>query len=165
MGFFDTKHKKHWMDKLPRRVSSAALILENSTQQALIVKANYKPYWTFPGGVIDPGETPKEAAIRETLEEVGIRVDIDAAEFVAVVNRKSNVAETYQFIFKAPLDMGTLDSLVLQATEIDEYALVTKDQVLSDDRHYGKVIQHWASGRTGYIEQTFGGKLSEPPRE
>jgi len=165
VGFFHTKAKTHWMDKLPRRVSSAALILENSAQQVLIVKANYKPYWTFPGGIIDPGETPKEAAVRETLEEVGIRVDIDAVEFVAVVSRKSNVAETYQFIFKAPLDMGTLDTLVLQATEIDEYALVTKDQALSDDRHYGKVILHWAKGRTGYIEQTFGGKLDEPPRE
>jgi len=44
----------------------------------------------------------------------------------------------------------------LQASEIEAYALVTKDQVLSGDRTYGKVLQHWARGTTGYIEQTFG---------
>ena len=30
--------------------------------------------WTFPGGYVDLGETPEQAAIRETIEEVGIRV-------------------------------------------------------------------------------------------
>lgn len=157
MGIFKAKRKpQKWMDKLPRRISSSAMILENSVGQVLIVKANYKPYWTFPGGIIDPGETPKEGAIRETFEEVGIRVDPRAVEFVAVVSRKSTYAETYQFIFKAPLHMGTLKNIVLQASEIDEYQFVTKEQVATNDRKYGKVIQHWMNGTTGYIEQTFG---------
>jgi len=30
--------------------------------------------WTFPGGYVDLGETPEQAAIRETAEEVGISV-------------------------------------------------------------------------------------------
>jgi len=166
VGLFDvTKADKHWMDKLPRRVSSSALILENSVGQVLIVKANYKPYWTFPGGIVDPGETPRQGAIRETREEVGIDVNADDISFYAVVNRSSDYAETYQFIFKAPLDMGTLETLVLQASEIDEYALVSREQVLSDDRHYGKVIWHWANGTSGYIEQTFGHPKHERPRE
>ncbi len=33
--------------------------------------------WTFPGGFVDFGETPPEAAVRETLEEVGMRVRIE----------------------------------------------------------------------------------------
>jgi 8-oxo-dGTP pyrophosphatase MutT (NUDIX family) len=32
-----------------------------------------------PGGGIEPGETPQEAALRETLEETGYRVQLDAA--------------------------------------------------------------------------------------
>lgn len=34
--------------------------------------------WALPGGVIDPGETPEVAALRELHEEVGLRLTPDA---------------------------------------------------------------------------------------
>src|SRR5437588_2065800 len=34
--------------------------------------------WTFPGGYVDLGETPEQAAIRETAEEVGMNVRLGA---------------------------------------------------------------------------------------
>jgi 8-oxo-dGTP pyrophosphatase MutT (NUDIX family) len=36
--------------------------------------------WVFPGGRCDPGETPRTAAVRETLEESGLVVSPDAIE-------------------------------------------------------------------------------------
>lgn len=37
------------------------------------------PRWFVPGGAIEPGETPAQAAARETFEETGYRVAIDEA--------------------------------------------------------------------------------------
>jgi ADP-ribose pyrophosphatase YjhB (NUDIX family) len=34
-------------------------------------------FWTFPGGYVDFGETPAPAALRETVEEVGMNVRIE----------------------------------------------------------------------------------------
>lgn len=34
------------------------------------------PIWITPGGGIEPGESPAEAAVREFLEETGIAIDV-----------------------------------------------------------------------------------------
>lgn len=146
---------KTWIDRQPKRVSSAALRLETKAGVVLIVKATYKDYWTLPGGFIDLHETPKAAAIRETLEETGIKIDPKTVEFVAVIDRFSSMAQTYQFVFAAPLDDAVVSLIVLQKSEIEAYDFVTKDQVLSGDRHYGQVLYHWANDVAGYIEQPF----------
>jgi 8-oxo-dGTP pyrophosphatase MutT (NUDIX family) len=147
--------RKAWLDSLPKRASSSAMILENESGKVLTVKAGYKTNWTFPGGIIDPGETPKEAALRETLEEVGITLDPELVHFVAVIDRRSIDAQTYQFIFKAAFQIEVTNTVVLQASEIEAYEWVTKEQVRSLDRSYSKAMQQWASNVSGYTEQTF----------
>ena len=142
------------MDTQPKRMSSSGVWLENQAGELLIVKANYKDYWTVPGGVIDEGETPKQAAIRETSEEVGLAVNADDLSFVVVADRISRAAQTYQFIFKATLP-SPLQEIKLQKSEIDDFTFVTQEQVLSSDRRYAKAILSWANNVTGYVEQTF----------
>ena len=52
----------------------AALIL---TRRALTLR-NHAGQWALPGGRIDAGETPEQAALRELTEEVGLVLDADA---------------------------------------------------------------------------------------
>jgi 8-oxo-dGTP pyrophosphatase MutT (NUDIX family) len=44
--------------------------------------ASRKRFWSFPGGAIEPGETPEEAAVRETLEETGYHVALTSEAFI-----------------------------------------------------------------------------------
>lgn len=91
--------------------------------------------------------------MRETFEEVGIAVDLASVTFVAVVDRRSDMAETYQFIFRTTIDDVMRRNIILQASEVQESDFVTKEQVQSRDRSYAKAITHWVNGTIGYIEK------------
>jgi 8-oxo-dGTP diphosphatase len=41
----------------------------------LVVFNRFRQSWELPGGMIDPGETPRRAATRELGEEAGLQVD------------------------------------------------------------------------------------------
>jgi 8-oxo-dGTP pyrophosphatase MutT (NUDIX family) len=153
----EQQEKKHWLHKFHARPSSAAIALENDKGEVLIVKANYKKHCPFPGGIIDADETPKQAALREVHEEIGLTIDPAAIQFGWVVARHSVNIDSYQFIFKAPLIPGVTDEIILQASEIDEWRLVTRADIAAKDVPYAKAVRLWASeNNDGYIEQTIG---------
>ena len=54
---------------------------EGTPQVALIARRDRRDrlVWSLPKGHIEPGETPEEAAVREVLEETGIRGSIVAS--------------------------------------------------------------------------------------
>jgi len=57
-----------------------AAIIERAGQVLIAQRKNlgYHPLkWEFPGGKVEPGETPESAVIRELHEELGIRARID----------------------------------------------------------------------------------------
>ena len=55
----------------------AGIVLIKDNQVALIERHRAGlDYFVFPGGGVDEGETPEQAAIRETMEELGIEVVI-----------------------------------------------------------------------------------------
>lgn len=58
------------------RNRGATIIIENG-RVALIKRTKpHMTYYVFPGGGIESGETPEQAAIRETYEELGVIVRI-----------------------------------------------------------------------------------------
>jgi 8-oxo-dGTP diphosphatase len=58
----------------PKVAASAIFCLDNGI---VLVRRDIEPSrgkWSFPGGFVDLGETAAAAAVRETLEETGLRV-------------------------------------------------------------------------------------------
>ena len=49
-----------------------SIAIENAHGDVLVLQNKKNGRWTLPGGKVEDGETPEEAIIRETKEEVGV---------------------------------------------------------------------------------------------
>jgi ADP-ribose pyrophosphatase YjhB (NUDIX family) len=57
-------------------LSAVGVVIEEG--RILLVRHAYaNRRWALPGGAVEPGETPLEAAVRETSEEVGARLLVE----------------------------------------------------------------------------------------
>lgn len=72
------------------RVGGRVLVIDPARRVLLIHERidDGSTHWLTPGGGVEPGETPREAAVREVVEETGIAVTVATdAEPVLVTRR------------------------------------------------------------------------------
>lgn len=86
-----------------------------------------RPYWLIPGGGIEGDETPREAAVRETFEETGLRLSLapDAPLWLTERRQWSYGGITYDqtnHFFAVPVDgVPELDPIRLTPLEQDTF--------------------------------------------
>ncbi|MET7417544.1 NUDIX domain-containing protein [Dactylosporangium sp. NPDC005555] len=57
-------------------VPSANVVVVNDAGDLLLIRRTDNDNWALPGGAMDPGESMTDCAVRETLEETGIHVEV-----------------------------------------------------------------------------------------
>ena len=57
-------------------VPSANVVVVDDQRRILLIRRSDNDNWALPGGAMDLGESLPAAAVRETLEETGVRVEI-----------------------------------------------------------------------------------------
>ncbi len=106
------------------RYSAAAALLRTADGRLLILRPTYKPGWTLPGGMVDPGELPLAAARREVQEETGLDVDVGRLLVVEHTSGTARQPPSIHFVFDAAT-RGALEDLplVLPDDEIADWQL------------------------------------------
>lgn len=88
-------YEKHW--RVFERHSARAIILREG--RAAMVYSQKHGYYKFPGGGIEPGESPREAMLRETAEEAGLRVIPESVREYGLVHRAQQSTSQEKEIF------------------------------------------------------------------
>jgi len=112
-------------------VSASGTYVFDSERRLLLIRHAEGGRWTNPGGMVEPFETPADAAIRETWEETGLLVEL--TRFIGVFGGRDHHI-TYAsgdemaylaFAFEARVVGG---SLVPDGTESLEARYVTREE-------------------------------------
>uniref|UniRef100_UPI0036EAD61C NUDIX hydrolase n=1 Tax=Streptomyces sp. NPDC058274 TaxID=3346416 RepID=UPI0036EAD61C len=109
---------------------AAGVLLFDEQDRVLLVDPTYKPGWEFPGGVVEPGEAPARAGMREVAEETGLTLD-DVPRLL-VVDWEPPAPPGYGGL-RLLFDGGRLDAtdtqrLLLPGPELRDWRFVTEQE-------------------------------------
>lgn len=117
MKNLDNKNLKH-------EVSCGAYVIDDG--KVLVIQHN-QGHWDFPKGHMEKGETEKQTAKREVLEETGIEIEIISDEkYIVEYMPKANVQKKVIF-FEAKKIGGKLKK---QESEVQNVEWITIDKAL-----------------------------------
>jgi 8-oxo-dGTP diphosphatase len=114
--------EQEWLAQLPTLYAAAAALFTDQAGRVLLVKPNYRDYWSLPGGILEHNEPPHVGCAREVAEEIGLT--ITPRRLLTVDWRPANgrPRPSLHFIFDGgTLDPAQIESIVLQQEELDDY--------------------------------------------
>lgn len=145
-------------DPKARPYAAAGVLFFDPDGRVLLVRTTYKPGLEIPGGFIQPGETPADAAAREVKEELGITPPIGPLLVVDWAPAPGQ-GDKVLFVF----DGGELvteyrDRIQLDPVEIADYAFhdpTTIGALVVDrlGRRITAAIEARSQRRTVYLER------------
>jgi 8-oxo-dGTP pyrophosphatase MutT (NUDIX family) len=110
-----------------RPLHTGAVIALWQEGKVLLVYQGYRRSWSFPGGGVGARETPKDAALRELREELGLALDPALLRHVLTVPDDYEHRRETVHIFEAPLaGVPKIDRF-----ELLDLALLPPDQALA----------------------------------
>ncbi|WP_372350193.1 NUDIX domain-containing protein [Streptomyces sp. KL116D] len=110
------------------RMAAGALFFD-ATGRILMVEPTYKDYWDIPGGYVETGESPLQAAVREVREELGISVPLGRLLAVDWAPSDGEGDKVLYLFDGGQLPPETLGRITLQGDELKSYAFLSSVEI------------------------------------
>ncbi|MDN5725449.1 MAG: NUDIX hydrolase [Propionibacteriales bacterium] len=100
--------------------------MRDPDERIVLCRTTFKPDWELPGGIVEPGETPRDGALREVSEELGLDLEVGRLLIMDWMPPYLGWEDACELIFDGGLvEPADLDCYVLDGHEIAEVRLVT----------------------------------------
>ncbi len=86
---------------LPTKRTIGHVVMCDEASRLLLMQTRYKSDWELPGGIVEPGESPRIGAEREVLEETGLVVALTKPVLVDWMPPHLGWSDAVEFIFDA----------------------------------------------------------------
>lgn len=103
---------------LPSKVIGSGVLLRDGNGHVLLVEPTYKDTWEIPGGVVEDGESPREAAVRECSEELGLDLTLGLPACIHFNPLVSQPRDGLMFVFDAGRTELATDDFELPPDEL-----------------------------------------------
>jgi 8-oxo-dGTP diphosphatase len=142
---------------LPRTRGAASALLLDERGRILLVKPTYKEGWFLPGGVIEAGESPLGACVRECAEELGLAPVLYGLVGVDWGPPQGAVDAVNIFVFGGRITAEQVAAIRLPPDELSDYTLTMPDGVAGlvpphIERRLGPCLRAAAGGPVAYLE-------------
>ncbi|MFJ2738428.1 NUDIX domain-containing protein [Streptomyces sp. NPDC087440] len=118
---------EEWLASMVRTTSAASVVFHDPELRLLLLHATYEDAWQFPGGTVEHGQDPWEAAVREVEEEIAYQLTSPPALLGVDWCRPPDLAPYTQFLFRGP--SITPDNLTVALShEHDAWGLRTVEE-------------------------------------
>ena len=115
------------------RLVSKVMVLNTQGQVLMgkIERGHFVGHWTLPGGYMDHDEHPAVGCVRETLEEMGIAIELEDEAPIITQRIFTNEGISFvSFTYKANWD-GDNSEIKLKENEISEFAWLSPAEALA----------------------------------